>query len=269
MGSGKVMSMQSKVVVVTGGAKGIGLGCTLKFISEKSKIICIDLDDKALADLAKSHPATELIVKKVDVGSELEVEKLAFEVEQKYKKIDALINCAGIQTYGVVTETTEELWDKTFNANVKSMFFTAKHFVPLMQKNGKGAIVNISSVQSLVSQKGVVAYSASKGAINALTRALAVDLAQHQIRVNAVLPGSVDTPMLRDAADLFKGSKTVGEIVSDWGKGHPLGRVAKTSEIADLVSFLSSDQSSFISGASYVIDGGLTCQVPVVLPSNN
>jgi NAD(P)-dependent dehydrogenase (short-subunit alcohol dehydrogenase family) len=149
------------------------------------------------------------------------------------------------------------------------MFFTAKHFVPLMQKNGKGSIVNISSVQSLVSQKGVVAYSASKGAINALTRALAIDLAQHQIRVNAVLPGSVDTPMLRDAADLFKGSKTVDEIVSDWGQGHPLGRVAKTSEIADLVNFLSSEQASFITGASYVIDGGLTCQVPVVLPSKN
>ena len=168
-----------------------------------------------------------------------------------------------------VKTAAEDLWDKTFNVNVKSMFFTAKHFVPLMQKNGKGAIVNISSVQSLVSQKGVVAYSASKGAINALTRALAIDLAQHQIRVNAVLPGSVDTPMLRDAADLFKGSKTVDEIVSDWGKGHPLGRVAKTSEIADLVNFLSSEQASFITGASYVIDGGLTCQVPVVLPSKN
>jgi NAD(P)-dependent dehydrogenase (short-subunit alcohol dehydrogenase family) len=269
MGSGEVMSMQNKIVVVTGGAKGIGLGCTLKFISEKSIVICADLDDKALADLAKNHPGIELIVKKVDVSSELEVEKLAFEVEQKYKKVDALINCAGIQTYGVVTETTEELWDKTFNVNVKSMFFTSKHFVPLMQKNGKGAIVNISSVQSLVSQKGVVAYSASKGAINALTRALAIDLAQHQIRVNAVLPGSVDTPMLRDAADLFKGSKTVDEIVSDWGKGHPLGRVAKTSEIADLVNFLASEQASFITGASYVIDGGLTCQVPVVLPSKN
>jgi NAD(P)-dependent dehydrogenase (short-subunit alcohol dehydrogenase family) len=197
------------------------------------------------------------------------VEKLAAEVEIKYKKIDALVNCAGIQTYGVVTETTEELWDKTFNVNVKSMFFTAKHFVPLMKKNGKGSIVNISSVQSLVSQKGVVAYSASKGAINALTRALAIDLAENQIRVNAVLPGSVDTPMLRDAADLYKGNKTVDEIVSDWGKGHPLGRVAKTSEIADLVNFLSSEQASFITGASYVIDGGLTCQVPVVLPNNN
>jgi NAD(P)-dependent dehydrogenase (short-subunit alcohol dehydrogenase family) len=149
------------------------------------------------------------------------------------------------------------------------MFFMAKHFVPLMKKNGKGSIVNISSVQSLVSQKGVVAYSASKGAINALTRALAIDLAEFQIRANSVLPGSVDTPMLRDAADLFKGDKTVDQIVSDWGKGHPLGRVAKTSEIGDLVAFLASDQASFITGGSYVIDGGLTSQVPVVLPDKN
>jgi NAD(P)-dependent dehydrogenase (short-subunit alcohol dehydrogenase family) len=138
-----------------------------------------------------------------------------------------------------------------------------------MKKNGKGSIVNISSVQSLVSQKGVVAYSASKGAINALTRALAIDLAEFQIRANSVLPGSVDTPMLRDAADLFKGDKTVDQIVADWGKGHPLGRVAKTSEIGDLVAFLASDQASFITGGSYVIDGGLTSQVPVVLPDKN
>ena len=268
MGTGEVMSLKDKVVVVTGGAKGIGLGCTLKFIDEKAKVVCADLDDQALAELVKSNPTAELLTQKIDESSEAQVRKLAEIVEGKYGKVDAIVNCAGIQTYGTVTETSEELWDKTFNVNVKSMFFMAKYFVPLMKKNGKGSIVNISSVQALVSQKGVVAYSASKGAINALTRALAIDLAESQIRVNSVLPGSVDTPMLRDAADLFKGSKTVDEVVDDWGKGHPLGRVAKTSEVAELVNFLSSDLAAFITGASYVIDGGLTCQVPVVLPNN-
>jgi NAD(P)-dependent dehydrogenase (short-subunit alcohol dehydrogenase family) len=269
MGTGEVMSLKDKVVVVTGGAKGIGLGCTLKFIDEKAKVVCADLDDQALAQLLKSNPNAELITQKVDVSSEAQVRALSELVADKYGKVDAIVNCAGIQTYGTVTEPSEELWDKTFNVNVKSMFLMAKHFVPLMKKNGKGSIVNISSVQSLVSQKGVVAYSASKGAINALTRALAIDLAEFQSRANSVLPGSVDTPMLRDAADLFKGDKTVDQIVSDWGKGHPLGRVAKTSEIGDLVAFLASDQASFITGGSYVIDGGLTSQVPVVLPDKN
>lgn len=263
------MTLQDKVVVVTGGAKGIGLGCTLKFISEKSKVICADLDDRALSELAASNSGAKLLTSKVDVSSEEQVKNLAQLVESKYGQVDAIVNCAGIQTYGTVTDTSEELWDKTFNVNVKSMFFMAKYFVPLMKKNGKGSIVNISSVQSLVSQKGVVAYSASKGAINALTRALAIDLAEFQIRANSVLPGSVDTPMLRDAANLFKGDKSVDQIVTDWGKGHPLGRVANISEIGDLVAFLSSDQASFITGGSYVIDGGLTSQVPVVLPDNS
>lgn len=255
-----------KCVVVTGGAKGIGLGCTLKFLSDGVTVICADLDESALQELSKSHPKDKFVGRRVDVSSESQIAELAEEVTRDFGKIDALVNCAGIQTYGTVTETSEELWDKTFNVNVKSMFLTSKHFVPLMKKNGKGAIVNISSVQSLVSQKGVVAYSASKGAINALTRALAIDLAEFQIRANAVLPGSVDTPMLRNAADLFKGDKSVDQVVADWGRGHPLGRVAKPSEIGDLVAFLSSDASSFITGGSYVIDGGLTSQVAVVLP---
>ena len=253
-------------VVVTGGAKGIGLGCTLKFLSDGVTVVCADLDESALQQLSNSHPSNEFIGRKVDVSSEIQIKELAEEVSRNFGKIDALVNCAGIQTYGTVTETSEELWDKTFNVNVKSMFLTAKHFVPLLKANGKGAIVNISSVQSLVSQKGVVAYSASKGAINALTRALAIDLAEFQIRANAVLPGSVDTPMLRNAAELFKGDKSVDQIVADWGKGHPLGRVAKPSEIGELVSFLCSDSATFITGGSYVIDGGLTSQVAVVLP---
>lgn len=255
-----------RVVVVTGGAKGIGLGCTLKFLADGATVFCVDYDDTALQELNSSYQGSNLRISKTDVSSEREVEALAAMVGREFEKIDALINCAGIQTYGSVTETSEEVWDKTIDVNVKSMFLTSKHLVPFMKRNGGGAIVNISSVQSLVTQKGVVAYAASKGAINALTRALAVDLAEFQIRANAVLPGSVDTPMLRGAAELFKGKKSVDEILKEWGRSHPLGRVAKTSEIGDLVAFLASDSGAFITGGFYVIDGGLTSQVPVVLP---
>ena len=129
--------------------------------------------------------------------------------------------------------------------------------------------MDLSSVQSLVSQKGVLAYAASKGAINAFSRALAIDLADSQIRVNSVLPGSVDTPMLRKAADLFRGAKSAANVVDEWGQAHPIGRVASGSEIAELIFFLSSDSSSFITGSQYVIDGGLTSQLPVILPTGN
>jgi NAD(P)-dependent dehydrogenase (short-subunit alcohol dehydrogenase family) len=265
MGAGEVMS-QVQRVVVTGGAKGIGLGCTLKFLADGAEVYCVDNDEIALQELATAHPSSKLHVSKVDVSSEKAIESFASTVAKDSSKIDALVNCAGIQTYGTVTETTEELWDKTFAVNTKAMFFTAKHFVPLLKNNGGGAIVNISSVQSNVAQKGVVAYASSKGAINTLTRALAIDLAEFQIRANAVLPGSVDTPMLRGAAELFKGDKEVEEVLADWGKSHPLGRVAKPSEIGDLVAFLCSDSALFITGGLFTIDGGLTAQVPVVLP---
>jgi NAD(P)-dependent dehydrogenase (short-subunit alcohol dehydrogenase family) len=135
-----------------------------------------------------------------------------------------------------------------------------------MQKNRYGSVVNISSVQSLAAQKGVLAYATSKGAINSFTRALSIDSAEFGVRVNAVLPGSVDTPMLRDAAESFRGEQSLEGVLGDWGRSHPLGRIGTIAEIAELVAFLASDRASFITGASYVIDGGLMSQVPVVLP---
>jgi NAD(P)-dependent dehydrogenase (short-subunit alcohol dehydrogenase family) len=135
-----------------------------------------------------------------------------------------------------------------------------------MRKVKGGSIVNISSVQSLANQKGVIAYAASKGAINSLTRAIAVDHAAEQIRCNAILPASVDPPMLRASARAFSKERTEDEILAEWGKSHPIGRMASIDDIGELVGFLCSNKSSFITGSSYVIDGGLMTQVPVILP---
>jgi len=262
------IDLTGKVVIVTGGAKGIGEGCIGKFIDAGATTSSFDLDAKALENQSNSYSklGDRFTTHVLDVSKEFQVEAAVDLVIAKYGRIDALINCAGIQTYGSLTETTESVWDQTFNVNVKSMFLTSKHVAKIMISQKYGSIVNISSVQSLVSQKTVIAYSASKGAINALTRASAIDLAESNVRVNAILPGSVDTPMLRQAADLHRGSLSIDDVIADWGSGHPLGRVAKSSEIGDLAVFLASDNSSFITGASIVIDGGLTVQVPVVLP---
>jgi len=262
------IDLTGKVVIVTGGAKGIGEGCVKRFVDAGATICSFDLDAEALKNQSQSYLnlGTKFMTQVVDVSKEIQVEKAVSLVIAKFGRIDALINCAGIQTYGSITETSESVWDQTFNVNVKSMFLTSKHVSKIMVTQKSGSIVNISSVQSLVSQKTVIAYSASKGAINALTRASAIDLADSHVRVNAILPGSVDTPMLRQAADLHRGTLSVDDVISDWGSGHPLGRVAKSSEIGDLAVFLASDNSSFITGACIVIDGGLTVQVPVVLP---
>jgi NAD(P)-dependent dehydrogenase (short-subunit alcohol dehydrogenase family) len=135
-----------------------------------------------------------------------------------------------------------------------------------MRKRGGGAIVNVSSVQAFASQKSVAAYTASKGAINALTRAMALDHAEDKIRVVVVCPGSVDTPMLRYAADIWKGDQSSDEMVEAWGKMHPIGRVGTPEDVAELIAFLASDRASFITGGEYKVDGGLLSAIAVVLP---
>ncbi len=163
-------------------------------------------------------------------------------------------------------ETEEEVWDEVLDVNLKGIYLASRYAIPKMRERGGGAIVNLSSVQAFASQKGVAAYTASKGAINALTRAMALDHAEENIRVNAVCPASVDTPMLRWSADLFKGEKSVEETVKGWGKMHPLGRVATVEEVAEVIAFLASERASFVSGGEYKVDGGMLAALGVTLP---
>jgi NAD(P)-dependent dehydrogenase (short-subunit alcohol dehydrogenase family) len=146
------------------------------------------------------------------------------------------------------------------------MFLTAKHCVPELRRRGGGAIVNVASVQAFATQAGVAAYAASKAGVIGLTKAIAVDHAAENIRCNAVCPGSVDTPMLRFAAALFKGDSTEDDTIRAWGSSHPLGRVARPEEVAEVIAFLASDRASFVTGAELKVDGGLLAQLAVVLP---
>jgi NAD(P)-dependent dehydrogenase (short-subunit alcohol dehydrogenase family) len=222
------------------------------------------VDDKAIASAVEqfSNYGDRFSGVKVDIASDAQVKKAVTDVGNKHGHINYLVNSAGIQTYGIAEDTSEELWDRTFGVNVKAMYLTTKYAVPFMRKVGGGSIVNISSVQSLSNQKNVLAYAASKGAVNALTRAIAVDYAAEQIRCNAVLPGCVDTPMIRATAESFAGERSAEEFLHEWGLTHPIGRMATIHEIGQLVGFLCSEKSSFITGASYVIDGGMTSQLP-------
>jgi NAD(P)-dependent dehydrogenase (short-subunit alcohol dehydrogenase family) len=258
----------SKIAIVTGGAKGIGYGSTKRLLDDGATVVMFDWDEVGLEQAIKDFAGygERISGMKVDISSDAQVKKAIEEVGNKFGQIDYLVNCAGIQTYGTAVETSEETWDKTFDVNVKSMYLTAKYAIPFMRTAKGGSIVNISSVQSLANQKGVVAYAASKGAINSLTRAIAIDHAAEQIRCNAILPASVDTPMLRASARAFSSGKSEDEILKEWGSSHPIGRMASIHEIGELVGFLCSEKASFITGSSYVIDGGLMTQVPVILP---
>jgi NAD(P)-dependent dehydrogenase (short-subunit alcohol dehydrogenase family) len=254
----------NKVAIVTGGAKGIGFGSAQRLLEDGATVVIFDVDEKAIANSVEQFAShgDRFSGVKVDISSDAEVKKAVTDVGNKHGHINYLVNSAGIQTYGIAEDTSEELWDRTFGVNVKAMYLTTKYAVPFMRKVGGGSIVNISSVQALSNQKNVLAYAASKGAVNALTRAIAVDYAAEQIRCNAVLPGCVDTPMIRATAESFAGERSAEEFLHEWGLTHPIGRMATIHEIGQLVGFLCSEKSSFITGASYVIDGGMTSQLP-------
>jgi NAD(P)-dependent dehydrogenase (short-subunit alcohol dehydrogenase family) len=194
------------------------------------------------------------------------VEGLVRFAAVRYGGVDILVNSAGIQRYGTVVDTSEELWDEVLAVNLKGMFLTAKHCVPELRRRGGGTIVNVASVQAFATQGGVAAYAASKAGVVGLTKAIAVDHAAGNVRCNAVCPGSVDTPMLRFAAGLFKGDGTEDDTIRGWGSSHPLGRVARPEEVAEVIAFLAGDRASFVTGAELRVDGGLLAQIAVALP---
>ncbi len=247
-----------KVAIVTGGALGIGQAAAKKLAEEGASVmICSDRGDQ-VEGAAEELRGEKLEVRglRADVTSSEDMRRLVAFTVENYGGVDILVNSAGIQRYGTVVETEEEIWDEVLDVNLKGIYLASKHAIPEMKKRGGGAIVNISSVQAFASQTGVAAYTASKGGINALTRAMALDHAPENIRVNAVCPASVDTPMLRWSANLFRGDKSVEETLEDWGGMHPLGRVARPEEVAEVIAFLASDAASFTTGETLNVNGG-------------
>jgi NAD(P)-dependent dehydrogenase (short-subunit alcohol dehydrogenase family) len=263
-----VAEFSGKVAVVAGGARGIGRAAARKLAAEgASVVICSDREDQveeAIAELGDR--GLEIRGTQADVTSSADMESLVGFAAETYGGLDVLVNSAGVQRYGTVVETEEEVWDEVLDVNLKGIYLASKHAIPEMGKRGGGAIVNLSSVQAFASQKGVAAYTASKGGINALTRAMALDHAEENIRVNAVCPASVDTPMLRWSADLFKGDKSIEETLGDWGGMHPLGRVARPEEVAEVIAFLAGPRASFVTGGDYKVDGGMLAALGVRLP---
>ena len=257
-----------KVAIVSGGARGIGRAATRKLAGEgASVVICSDREEQVEETVAAlREEGLEVRGVRADVTSSADMKMLMDLASETYGGVDVLVNSAGVQRYGTVVETEEEVWDEVLDANLKGVYLASRYAIPEMRKRGGGAIVNLSSVQAFASQKGVAAYTASKGGINALTRVMALDHAGENIRVNAVCPASVDTPMLRWSADLFKGDKSVEETLEDWGRMHPLGRVARPEEVAEVIAFLASARASFITGGDYKVDGGMLAALGVRLP---
>lgn len=259
--------LAGKVAIVTG-ALGIGLAATRKLAEGgASVVVCSDREDQVKgAVTALREEGLEVRGLQADVTTSVDTRELVGFAVERYGGVDILVNAAGVQRYGTVVDTDEGVWDEVLGVNLKGIYLVSKHAIPEMRKRGGGSIVNVSSVQAFASQKGVAAYTASKGGVNALTRAMALDHAHENIRVNAVCPASVDTPMLRWSADLFKGEKTVEETLEGFGKMHPLGRVARAEEVAGVIAFLAGPEASFVTGGEYKVDGGMLAALGVQLP---
>jgi NAD(P)-dependent dehydrogenase (short-subunit alcohol dehydrogenase family) len=260
-----LIDFAKKTVVVTGGSLGMGLACVKCFADRGANVLIVASDDASVADAVTSVGRGV----KGFVGDVREAHDMKAAVEQAvshFGGVDILVCSAGIQRYGTAVDTPEDTWDEVIDVNLKGVFLAAKYAIPEIKKRGGGSVIAISSVQAYASQAGVAAYTASKGGINALVRAMALDHAEDKITVNAVCPASIDTPMLRWAADLHKGAGTADATLDSWGRGHPLGRVGQTWEVAELVAFLASSNARFITGADIKIDGGVMSKLGIVLP---
>jgi NAD(P)-dependent dehydrogenase (short-subunit alcohol dehydrogenase family) len=250
------MELLGRVALVTGGAKGIGKASGASMLRKGASVVFFDNDCEALEKTAAELKSVSEklgylagdICRADDGGAAV---KLAVD---QFGGLDILVNCAGIQTYGDVLTTTEEVWDRTMNINLKGHWLMSKWAVPEMLKRGKGSIVNISSAQGLASQMNVLAYVTSKHAMIGLTRSMAVDLAPRGVRVNCVCPGTVDTPMIRNTINMDPNPQKLEDILN---KMHPLGRIARPEEIGEVVAFLASDGASFMTGSIVTVDGGL------------
>lgn len=254
------MELEGKIIAVTGAATGIGKAVAIQAAQKEAKVALLDINEQEINSLEEQLKlqSFEVLALPTDVSKPNSVEIAIKKIIDKWGSIDGICNSAGIQTYGSITETSQELWDKTISTNLNSIYLMCHFGLKHMCKKKSGSIVNVSSVQALATQPKVAAYAASKAAILALTKSMAVDYGALGIRINAVLPGSIDTPMLRHSAELTGNAE---KALADWGNLHALKRIGNPEEVANLCTFLLSDQASFITGSQMVIDGGLTSQL--------
>jgi NAD(P)-dependent dehydrogenase (short-subunit alcohol dehydrogenase family) len=253
----KAMSLRfdGKVAVVTGGSMGIGAAAAQLLCKLGASVAVLDLNARVgketVAQLTQA--GQNAIFVPCDVTRESDVEVGIDAIVKEFGPLDVLVSNAGIQSYGNVVHTLSEEWDQTFDVHVKGCFFLTKHAIPHMRESG-GAVVIVASVQSFAAVANSASYVTAKHALLGMTRALALDFAKKNIRVNCVCPGSVDTPMLRGGIDIMELAEVTA---SNLGRAHALGRIGRADEIAKTIAFLASDWASFVTGTSLVVDGGL------------
>lgn len=250
------MSVSGKTILITGGAGGLGFAMTEVLLKNKANVVMLDVaadaGNKKLEDLKQAgYDAVSLM--QIDVTKEEDWKRVVDNTIERYGRIDVLVNNAGINIRKPIEEMNISEWNTMMSVNTGSVFLGCKYVIPIMKKQGGGAIINTSSVCGLVGHKYTPeAYTASKGAVTLLTKAVASRYAQFGIRCNSIHPSTVDTPLVQTLfKDPARKAERLGEV--------PLGRLCSVQDVANAVLFLSGDDASFINGLAMTVDGGVTC----------
>jgi len=245
--------LEGKIALITGAASGIGAATARRFAIEGARLMLADLNQDAgtsvAAGLAKEGATVEF--RPVDVTELRDVEAVTQATVDRYGRLDIVFNNAGIGAYGKVDDMDPELWQRVIAVDLHSVYYGCRAAIPHLRNAGGGSIINTASISGLFGDYGLAAYNAAKGAVMNLTRTVAIDYARENIRVNAVCPGPIETPLL---APLL----TVPRAVERYAALIPMGRVGRAEEVASVVAFLASDDASYVTGAAMVIDGGVT-----------
>lgn len=242
-------------MIVSGGASGLGLAAAEKFAKNGYNIVIVDIDKEKgqKAEAKIKSMGQDAIFCLCDISNNEQIKAAAKLTKECFGRTDVLINNAGLEVRGSILQCSEEDWVKLYNINLKGIYYMTNAFAPMMIEQGKGAIVNTGSILGYRTVGERAAYSSSKGAIDTLTRSMAFDLAQNNIRVNCVAPGAIDTPLLRGS---INDSPNPAETEQFLNSKSVLNRMGTSEEVANVMYFLASDEASFVTGATYFVDGG-------------
>jgi NAD(P)-dependent dehydrogenase (short-subunit alcohol dehydrogenase family) len=250
------MRLKDKICVVTGGGSGIGRAIALKFAAHGARVAVADISESAANECAR-EAGNGAIALRIDVTDEKSMNGMFGAVTNRFGRLDVLVNNAGFGLRADITQTSVEDWHRLLAVNMTGVFFGCKFGIEQMRRSGGGVVVNTASVAGLVGVRERAAYCATKGAIVAMTRAMALDHVSDGIRINAVAPSTIDSPYFET---IFAAAADPAALRKEYEARQPMGRMGTPDEVADAVLWLASDESSFVTGTILTVDGGMTAQ---------